>query len=42
VMTDQVTYSLDRSRHVMRYATYVRRDPILKDLFSKLERRAKT
>jgi Inosine-uridine preferring nucleoside hydrolase len=41
VMTDQVTYSVDRSRHLMRYATYVRRDPILQDLFAKLERRAK-
>ena len=40
IMTDQVTYSTDRSRHLMRYATYVRRDPILKDLFAKLKRRA--
>jgi hypothetical protein len=40
IMTDQGTYSTDRSRHLMRYATYVRRDPILKDLFAKLKRRA--
>jgi inosine-uridine nucleoside N-ribohydrolase len=36
IMTDQVTYSIDRARHAMRYVTYVRRDPILRDFFTKL------
>jgi hypothetical protein len=39
IMTDQVTYSFDRSRHLMRYVSYVRRDAMLKDLFAKLARR---
>ena len=40
IMTDQVTYSFDRSRHAMRYVTFIRRDPILKDFFHKLAKRA--
>ena len=36
VLTDQVTWSVDRSRHLIRYANYVRRDPIFKDFFTKL------
>ena len=38
ILTDQVTYSLDRSRHFIRMATEVRRDPIFRDLFDKLSR----
>ena len=36
VLTDSVTWSVDRSRHAMRYVTQVRRDPILRDFFEKL------
>lgn len=38
ILTDQATWSIDRSRPPMRYATIVKRDPILRDFFSKLER----
>ena len=36
VLTDQVTYSVDRSRHFIRMATSINRDAIFRDLFSKL------
>jgi purine nucleosidase len=36
VLTDQVTYSTDRSRHFIRMATSVNRDAIFRDLFGKL------
>lgn len=36
ILTDQVTYSSDYSRHFIRMATSVKRDAIFKDLFSKL------
>lgn len=36
VLSDQVTWSVDRSRHLIRCANYVRRDPILRDFFAKL------
>ena len=38
VLTDQKTWSHDPSRHFMRVARTVRRDPIFGDLFKKLER----
>jgi hypothetical protein len=38
VLTDQVTYSTDRSRHFIRMATSVNRDAIFRDLFGKLTR----
>ncbi|MBK5194876.1 MAG: hypothetical protein JJE08_02420 [Proteiniphilum sp.] len=38
VLTDQVTYSVDRSRHLIRMATSINRDAIFSDLFSKLTR----
>jgi hypothetical protein len=38
ILTDQVTWSVDRTRSPMRYATFVKRDPILRDFFSKLKR----
>jgi purine nucleosidase len=37
VLTDQVTWSVDRARHLMRYANFIHRDPIFRDLFTKLE-----
>lgn len=39
VLTDQVTYSTDRSRHFIRMATSVNRDAIFRDLFRKLASR---
>ena len=37
ILTDQVTWSVDRTRPPIRYATIVKRDPILRDFFSKLK-----
>jgi purine nucleosidase len=37
----QLTWSFDHSRHAIRYAYYVHRDPIFTDLFTKLDRFAK-
>jgi hypothetical protein len=37
ILTDQATWSVDRSRPPMRYATMIKRDPILRDFFSKLK-----
>jgi inosine-uridine nucleoside N-ribohydrolase len=37
ILTDQLTWSVDRSRHMIRFATYVERDPIFRDLFGKLD-----
>jgi purine nucleosidase len=36
ILTDNVTWSVDHSRHLMRYVTYIQRDPIFRDLFAKL------
>ena len=36
VLTDQVTWSVDRRRHLIRCASYVYRDPVFKDFFTKL------
>ena len=36
VLTDQLTWSVDRRRHLIRCARFVRRDPIFRDLFQKL------
>lgn len=38
IVTDQVTWSLDARRHLIRYIRYVHRDPIFRDLFRKLDR----
>ena len=38
ILTDNVTYSVDRSRHLMRYVTQVKRNPILRDFIDKLSR----
>jgi inosine-uridine nucleoside N-ribohydrolase len=37
VLTDQVTWSVDQSRHFIRSATAIHRDPIFRDLFDKLK-----
>ncbi|MFA1676026.1 nucleoside hydrolase [Rhizobium mongolense] len=37
VLTDQVTWSVDKTRHPMRYVYRIHRDPILKDFFLKLK-----
>ncbi|MBW8351896.1 nucleoside hydrolase [Bacillus sp. IITD106] len=36
ILTDQVTWSFSSSRHFIRYAYYVNRDVIFKDMFKKL------
>lgn len=36
ILTDQVTWSVDHSRHLIRYVNYIHRDPIFRDLFEKL------
>jgi len=38
ILTDQVTWSFDRSRHFIRAASFVYRDPIFRDLFTKLKK----
>lgn len=40
VLTDQVTWSVDRSRHLTRVANFVQRDPIFRDMFSKIRAHA--
>jgi len=37
ILTDQVTYSIDGSRHLYRVATYLDRDKIFGDMFKKLQ-----
>lgn len=37
VLTDQMTWSVDRARHSIRYVTYVDRDPIMRDFISKIK-----
>jgi len=37
IVTDQVTWSFDQSRHLIRSASFVHRDPIFRDFFAKLE-----
>lgn len=36
ILTDQFTWSYDSSRHFIRYVSYVNRDVIFKDLFSRI------
>ena len=36
ILTDQITYRFDNTRHPYRVATFVRRDPIYRDLFRKV------
>lgn len=37
ILTDQMTWSVDRARHSIRYVTYIDRTPIMRDFFAKLE-----
>ncbi|MFT3950136.1 MAG: nucleoside hydrolase [Agriterribacter sp.] len=37
ILTDQLTYSFDNSRHFYRVATYLWRDPIFGDMFRKIQ-----
>jgi hypothetical protein len=39
ILTDQVTWSFDQSRHFIRSANFIHRDPIFRDLFTKLAAR---
>jgi inosine-uridine nucleoside N-ribohydrolase len=39
IVTDNYTFSFDDSRHFIRSVTFVRRDPIFRDFFTKLESR---
>ena len=39
IVTDQYTFSVDQSRHMMRAVYFVRRDPIFRDFFEKLRNR---
>ena len=36
LLTDQVTWSVDQSRHLVRVANFVHRDPIFRDMFNKI------
>ncbi|MBN1993238.1 MAG: nucleoside hydrolase [Anaerolineae bacterium] len=36
LLTDQMTWSFDHSRHFIRSATFIQRDPIFRDLFTKI------
>lgn len=40
ILTDQLTYSVDHSRHMYRTATYLRRDGIFGDMFKKIQQHA--
>ena len=39
VLTNGLTWSLDSSRHFIRVATFIHRDPVFRDLFTKLDSR---
>lgn len=41
IVTDNHTFSFDRSRHFMRSVNFVHRDPIFRDFFTKLEKQPK-
>ena len=38
IVTDNYTFSFDRSRHMIRAVSFVHRDPIFRDFFTKLEK----
>ncbi len=40
ILTDQITYSVDHSRPLLRYVRHVNRNAILKDFFDRLARRS--
>ena len=37
LLTDQGTWSVDRGRHLIREATFIHRDPVFRDLFTRLD-----
>ncbi len=39
ILADQITYSLDHSRPLLRYVRHVNRNAILKDFFGRLAHR---
>lgn len=39
IVTDNYTFSFDRSRHLIRTVNFVQRDPIFRDFFTKLQKR---
>lgn len=41
ILTDQMTYSVDQSRHFIRLVTYLRRDKIFGDMFRKIQEHQK-
>jgi len=40
IVTDNYTFSFDQSRHLIRCVYFVQRDPIFRDFFTKLQKRA--
>jgi hypothetical protein len=40
IVTDEYTYSFDRRRHLIRMVYHLHRDPIFRDFFTKLQKRA--
>ena len=40
IVTDNYTLSFDQSRHLIRTVKFVSRDPIYRDFFTKLKKRA--
>ena len=40
IVTDNYTFSFDQSRHLIRTVNFVQRDPIFRDFFTKLDKRA--
>jgi purine nucleosidase len=36
VLTEKLTWDFDNSRHLIRIANFVRRDPIFMDMFGKI------
>ena len=41
IVTDNYTFSVDRSRHLIRSVNFIHRDPIFRDFFTKLDKRSK-
>jgi inosine-uridine nucleoside N-ribohydrolase len=42
IVTDNYTFSFDKSRHFIRSVNFVRRDPIFRDFFTKLDKHAQS
>jgi inosine-uridine nucleoside N-ribohydrolase len=41
IVTDNYTFSFDKSRHLIRAVNFVNRDPIFRDFFTKLDKRSR-